>query len=325
MRRREFIGLLGGVTAWPLCARAQSSTKPLVGFLSSRSPAESSNLVAAVQAGLREGTEGKLGHISVEYRWAEGKFETLPDLAIDLVRKNADVILTAGNTVSALAAQRATRTIPIVFVVGDDPVKTGLVTSLNRPTGNITGITVLGTALEAKRLEILHELVPASSVGFLLNPNSPNRDSVIVEVEDAARRLHQQLILVWAAGNKDFPRAFLQLIEHGAGAVAVGADSIFTIERESLIRLAAENKLPAVYQWREFALDGGLMSYGTSLADGYRRAGVYAGKILRGANPAVLPVQQAAKFELVINLRTAMALGLTIPPALLARADEVIE
>jgi putative tryptophan/tyrosine transport system substrate-binding protein len=326
MRRRDaIIALVATAAVWPFGARAQSHAKAVVGFLSSRSPAESSNLVAAIQAGLREATEGKFEKVTVEYRWAEGRFERLPDLALDLIRQNVGVILTAGNTVSALAAQRATQTIPIVFVIGDDPVKAGLVTSLNRPNGNITGITVLGTALEAKRLELLYQLAPASTVGFLLNPNGPNRDFVVAEVQDAARRLHQRLILVSATGQEAFDEAFQRLIEEGAGALAVGADPIFTIQRKPLIRLAAKNKLPAIYQWREFAEDGGLISYGTNLADGYRLAAVYAGRILQGVKPADLPVQQAAKFELVINLKTANALGLTVPPSLLARADEVIE
>ncbi len=235
MRRREFIALLGGSAAWPFCAYAQHHAIPVVGFLSSRSPAESSHLVAAVQKGLSEGAEGKFEKITVEYRWAEGKFERLPELAADLVRLNVSVILTAGNTVSALAAKAASKTIPIVFVIGDDPVKTGLVTSLNRPTGNITGVSVLGTALEAKRLELLHQLVPASAVGFLLNPNSPTREQVTAEVKDAARLLQERLIIVSAGTDKEFEDAFSRLIEQGAGAVAVGADPVFTIRRERLI------------------------------------------------------------------------------------------
>jgi len=325
MRRREFIGLLSGAVVFPLGAHAQQSASPAIGFLSSRSPAESSHLVAAVQKGLREGADGKSENIAVEYRWAEGRFERLPELAADLVRLNVSVILTAGNTVSALAAKAATKAIPIVFVIGDDPVKAGLVTSLNRPTDNITGVTVLGTALEGKRLELLHQLVPASTLGFLINPNSPYRERVTTETQEAARLLKQRLIIVSAAAEEEFEGAFSRLEEHGAGALVVAADPLFTIGREQVVALAARHRLPAMYQFREFADAGGLMSYGTSLSDAYRQAAVYAARILSGAKPSELPVQQPTTFELVINLKTAKALGLTVPPSLLARADEVIE
>jgi putative ABC transport system substrate-binding protein len=227
--------------------------------------------------------------------------------------------------VSALAAKASTSTIPIVFVVGDDPVKAGLVASLGKPGGNVTGISVLGTALESKRLELLHELVPASKIGYLLNPGSPNEHLVKSEVQAAARALNQELIVVLARAETEFESIFARLATERFGALAVGADPLFTLHRKRIVALAAQHKIPSVYQWREFVDAGGLLSYGASLSDAYRQAGVYAGHILRGVKPADLPVVQPTKIELVINLKTAKALGLTIPFTLLARADELIE
>jgi ABC-type uncharacterized transport system substrate-binding protein len=259
-------------------------------------------------------------------RWAEGAFDRLPTLSSDLVARQVAVIVAVGNTVSAVAAKAATTKIPIVFVIGDDPVKVGLVASLNRPGGNITGVSVLGTALEAKRMELLRELIPkTSTIAFLLNANSPNKADVVAEVQAAARTLGQEVVIVQAGTASEFESAFASLIKQRAGALAVQGDPLFSIAREQLITLAAYYAVPAIYQWREFVQAGGLISYGTNLGDAYRIAGVYAGRIINGAKPAELPVQQPTKFELIINLTTAKALGLTIPDKLLALADEVIE
>jgi putative ABC transport system substrate-binding protein len=236
------------------------------------------------------------------------------------------VIVAVGNTVSAVAAKTATSTTPIVFVIGDDPVKVGLVASLSRPGGNITGVSVLGTVLEAKRIELLRELTPkASTIAFLLNTNSPNKEEVAAEVEAAARRIGQELVIVQAGAPSEFESAFANLLKQRAGALAVQGDPLFSIGRERLIALAAHYGVPAIYQWREFVQAGGLMSYGTNLADAYGMAGLYAGRILDGAKPAELPVQQPTKFELAINLNTAKALRIEVPATLLARADDVIE
>jgi ABC-type uncharacterized transport system substrate-binding protein len=325
--RREFITLLGGAAAgWPLGARGQQAAMPVIGFLSSRSPAESANLVAGFRKGLIEGDDRKHGNVAIEFRWAEGAFDRLPILSSDLVARQVAVIVAAGNTVSAVAAKAATTKIPIVFVIGDDPVQVGLVASLNRPDGNITGVTVLGTALEPKRMELMREMIPKNStIAFLLNANSPNKEDVAAEVQATARTLGQELVIVQAGTRSEFESAFLSLIKQRAGALAVQGDPLFTIGRERLIALAAHYAVPAIYQWREFVQAGGLISYGTNLADAYRIAGVYAGRIINGAKPADPPVQQPTKYELVVNLKTAKALGLAIPATLLARADELIE
>jgi putative tryptophan/tyrosine transport system substrate-binding protein len=325
--RREFITLLGGAAAaWPFAAQAQQPAMPVIGFLSSRSPAESANLMAGFRKGLVEGDDRKDGNVAVEYRWAEGAFDRLPTLSSDLVARQVAVIVAVGNTVSAVAAKAATTRIPIVFVIGDDPVKVGLVASLNRPGGNITGVSVLGTALEAKRMELLRELIPkTSTIAFLLNANSPNKEHVVAEVQAAARTLGQEVVIVQAGTASEFESAFASLSKQRASALAVQGDPLFSIAREQLITLAAYYAVPAIYQWREFVHAGGLISYGTNLADAYRIAGVYAGRIINGAKPAELPVQQPTKFELVINLKTAKALGLQIPDKLLALADEAIE
>ena len=313
MRRRDFVILLGcgTVAAWPLAARAQQAAMPVVGFLSSRAPGESADLVAAFRQGLAEAGYVEGQNVSLEFRWGEGRYERLAGYAVELVRRAVTVIVTAGGDPAAQAAKAATATIPIVFVSGSDPVKVGLVASLNRPGGNITGVHLLILGLGAKRLGLLHELMPTVNlVGLLVNPNFADALTQLRDVEDAAQSLGLKLV-VQKAGTE---------IE-----ILVISDPFFASQRVQIAALAARYAMPAMFELREYAIAGGLMSYGPDLANGYRQGGVYAGKILKGAKPAELPVEQPTKFELVINLKTAKALGLQIPDRLLALADEVIE
>ena len=326
MKRREFITLIGGAAAWPLAARAQQPALPVIGFLSSASPAPWTSFVAGFHKGLNESGFIAGQNVTVEYRWAEGQYDRLPSLAADLVNRKVTVILAAGGSDPAKAAKATTTMIPIVFVSAADPVKAVLVASLNRPGGNVTGVSVLGSALEAKRLGLLHEITPGTaSIGVLLNPNYPDADLQLRELQEAASVIKRQINVVRASTEAEIDAAFATLARQGAGALSVTQDPVFGSRRAQIVALAARYKLPAIYYLRDFAKDGGLVSYGTDFADAFRQAGIYAGKILKGTNPAALPVIQPTKFDFVINLKTAKELGLEIPPMLLARADEVIE
>jgi ABC-type uncharacterized transport system substrate-binding protein len=327
MRRREFITLLGGAAvAWPLAARAQQPVMPVVGFLHVASADRFPHVVAAFRQGLRDigFVEGQ--NLAIEFRWADGQYERLPSLAADLVGRQVAAIVTGGGPPSAFAAKSATATIPIVFNVGTDPVILGLVASLSRPGGNATGVNIFTTELEAKRLGLLHELIPpASVIAHLVNPTYPPTEANVREVEGAAHLIGRQILLLKAVSESDIDAAFATMLQMRVEAILVGADPFFNSRRDQIVGLAARHALPAVYEQREFALAGGLMSYGTSLADAYRQQGAYAGRILKGEKTADLPVMQLSRFELVINLKAAKALGLEVPATLLARADEVIE
>jgi putative ABC transport system substrate-binding protein len=327
MRRREFIGLVGGAAAaWPLAARAQQPAMPVVGFLNSASPRAFKPYVEAFRQGLSEAGYVEGHTVAIEYRWAEGQYERLPVLADDLVRRNVALIVATGGSPTALAAKAATNAIPIVFTIGGDPVKLGLVASLNRPGGNVTGVNLFITQMEGKRLGLLHELVPtAALIAVLLNPNGPFAATQLKDVQEAARALNQHIHILHAGSEAELEAAFETLPQVGAGALLMAADAFFNSRRAYIIALAARHAIPTIYDQREHALAGGLMSYGTNLSDGYRQVGMYGARILKGEKPGDLPVVQSTKFEFVINLTTAKALGIVVPPMLSARADEVIE
>jgi len=326
MNRRELMLLLGGAAAWPLAARAQQKAMPVIGWLSSASPGPFAPFVAAFHEGLSETGYVEGQNVAIEYRWAEGRYVRLPALAADLVGRKVDVIATSGGTSPALAAKTATLTIPIVFETGTDPVEKGLVASFARPGGNLTGFTILTAELMPKRLELLSEMVPqAKMIALLANPNNLAAERMMRDVQEAARAKGVQLQILKAGAENEFETAFAALVQSHAGGLLVGNDPFFFSRREELVALAARHVVPAMYEWREFAAAGGLISYGTSFAAVNRQVGVYAGRILKGAKPADLPVEQPTRFELVVNLKTAKALGLTVPPSILSRADEVIE
>jgi len=321
MRRREFIMLVGAAVAWPLAARAQQGAMPVIGFLNSTSPGPYAHLVAAFRQGLKDSGYLEGQNIAIEFRWAEGRDDKLPALAADLVSRQVAVLFGAGPA-AARAAKAATASIPVVFTSGDDPVKIGLVSSLNRPGANVTGVNLLFSEVQTKRLELLRGLIPtAKAVGFVFDPEIPPR----MEVEPAARHLGLKLHAVSVAAEHDIDAAFASFADHRIDGVLVGTSPRLFSWRARVIALAAHASLPTIYDDRQFVVDGGLMSYGTSATDAFRLAGIYASRILKGEKPADLPVQQSTKFELLINLRTAKALGLEIPDKLLALADEVIE
>ncbi len=327
MRRREFITLLGGAAAWPLGAHAQQPALPVIGFLHSASAAAYAAPLAAFRKGLSEAGYVEGQNVAIEYRWAEGQNDRLPALAAELVRRRVAVIVTPGSTAATLAAQAATATIPIVFIIGANPVKIGLVASLNRPGGNATGINDFGVEIGAKRLGLLHELLPgAARFGVLVNPDNPFiTESFVTELQMAASAIGRQIEVVAASTNGDIDTAFATLVKKRADALLISPDALFVTRRVQLIMLAVHHTLPALYHRRELAEAGGLMSYGSDLSDQYRQTGLYVSRILKGEKPAEIPVQLPTKFEFVINLQTAKTIGLDIPPTLLARADEVIE
>jgi putative tryptophan/tyrosine transport system substrate-binding protein len=325
-RRREFITLLGGAAAWPLAARGQQPATPIVGLLSSGTSAGLARFVTAFHQGLGQGGYIENQNVTIEYRWANNKYDQLPTLADDLVRRQVNVIATLASTPAASAAKAATTAIPIVFYTAFDPVEVGLVDSLSRPAGNITGVTSLGAEVGPKRLELMHQLVPtASLIALLINPGTPGAESQARDLLSAAHNLGLKLHVLNSSSESEFEQVFATVGKLGTGVLLIGNDSFLYIRRKQLIGLAERLKVPTIFPWRDAVLDGALMSYGASLEDAHRQVGIYTSRILKGTKPSDLPVVQAVKLEMIINLKTAKALGLTVPDKLLALADEVIE
>jgi putative ABC transport system substrate-binding protein len=325
MLRRKFLGLVGGAAVWPLSARAQQSASPVIGFLSSRSPEDSVNVLDAFRRGLRESGFVDGYNVTLEFRWARGQYQHLPEMAADLVNRRVNVLAAVGGEPSARAAKQATSTIPIVFVMGD-PVKAGLVKSFNRPDGNATGSVPRSTDVEPKRLSLLLELVPNMTlIGVLLDPDFPTASNQLHDLEQAARTMDRRLFVARARNDAELNAAFSSLLQQQISALHVTASPYFDSRRERIIAFAEQNRLPADYPSRDYAVAGGLVSYGPSFTEAYRNAGVYVGRIIKGEKVADLPVVQSTKFDFVINISTAKVLGLTLPPMLLARADEVVE
>jgi putative ABC transport system substrate-binding protein len=325
MRRRAFIAALGGAAAMSFAARAQQQAMPLIGFLTPRAPGEDSHVLAAFRQGLKETGYVEGLNVAIAYRFAENDYGRLPALAAELVQRQVGVIVAFG-AVATSAAKAATATIPIVFNTGTDPIRLGLVASLNRPGGNLTGVTQLTTEVGPKRLELLREVVPAArEIALLINPENPNTEILLKDLPPAARKLEQRLHVLHASAARDLPTAFATMAQLRAGGLMIAPDTFFNTRSAQLAELALRYALPTIYQYREFAAAGGLMSYGGSLTDAYRQVGIHTSRVLKGEKPADLPVEQATKVELIINLKTAKALGITVPLPLLGRADEVIE
>ena len=326
MRRREFIRLIGGaVAAWPLAARAQQPALPVIGFLNSQSSEAYASYTDAFRTGLKDAGYIEGQNVAIEYRWADGHYDRLPALAAELVRRRVAVIAAIA-TPTALAAKAATSTIPVVFLIGGDPVQEGLIASFNRPGGNFTGSTMLTLSLDGKRLGLLREVLPqASTITFLANPNFPDAKARNLRLQEVAHAIGLELVVLGATTEAEINKVLSDFDHQRPGALLVGGDPFFTSHRDQIVALVARKAIPAMYEWREFAAAGGLMSYGTKLRDIYRQVGLYAGRIVKGEKPADMPVVQPTKFEFVINLKTAKTLGLTIPPGVLAVADEVIE
>ena len=326
MRRREFLMVVGSAAAWPLMARAQQSAVPVVGFLSGRSLASDSHLVATFSRALNEAGYVNGQNVAIEFRWADGQLNRLPELAAELIERKVTVLFAGASDVAAGALRVAAATVPVVFATGTDPVAAGLVASLNRPGGNLTGVTVITNALWPKRLELLRELIsPTPLIALLVNPNNLTATAARRQLNDATRKIGQDMVVLEASTEGEFEAVFATLAQKSAGALVVSDDALFANRRSVLVALAARHAIPAIYGRRDFAEVGGLISYGASVADQYYQSGVYVGRILKGAKPSDLPFLQPTKFELTINLKTAKALGLTVPAPLLARADDVID
>ena len=328
MRRREFIAGIGAVASWPRAAKAQQSAMPVIGFLGATSPEGYATFVRGFLLGLKDEGFVDTENVAIAYHWAQGQYDRLPALAADFVSRGVSAIVATGGLQTSLAAKQATQTIPIVFTLGSDPIKFGLVSSLNRPGGNITGVTLFAYLLDAKRVELMHELVPgAAAIALLVNPNTPAQvsEAQFAEVEAASRKFGQQLVLLKAGTESEIDQAVATMAQSKAGALLVSADPFFLSNRDRLIALVTRHAIPSIFEWRQFVEAGGLMSYGIDLVDAYRQAGTYVGRILRGARPADLPILQPTKFEFVINLKAARALGIVVPNTMLVAASEVIE
>ena len=327
MKRRDFITLLGGaVAAWPLAARAQQAALPVIGFLSSATAATFTPYIAGFRLGLQDTGYIEGRNVAIEYRWVEGHYDRLLEQAAELARQQVAIIVSSGGAVAALAAKTATTTIPIVFVIGDDPLRYDLVTSLNRPGGNITGLSLFISTLMAKRLELLNEMIPATSaIAMFVNPNNPNADLETRNMQEAALTSARELHIIKVSNTSEIDAGFATLVQQHIGALLVGTDTFFFSQGHQIITLAARYQIPTIYFVHALAAAGGLLSYGPNFVNEWRQAGIYAGRILKGTKPTDLPILQPTKFELVINLKTAKALGIDVPPTLLARADEVIE
>ena len=326
MRRRDFLTAVGTAAAWPLMARAQQPPMPVVGFLSGRSLASDSHLVATFSRALNEAGYVNGQNVAIEFRWADGQLNRLPELAAELIERKVTVLFAGASDVAAGALRVAAATVPVVIATGSDPVAAGLVASFNRPGGNMTGVTVFSVALELKRLELLRELIsPTPLIALLVNPNNLTATAARRQLNDATRKIGQDMVVLEASTEGEFEAVFATLAQKSAGALVVSDDALFANRRSVLVALAARHAIPAIYGRRDFAEVGGLISYGASVADQYYQSGVYVGRILKGAKPSDLPVLQPTKFELTINLKTAKALGLTVPAPLLARADDVID